>query len=187
MPLRQPIPPALCTRSHGMANVLDETKSIPSPRRRRPLTLNSRRRENTKQTHFRPQPIANKTHLAPERTRFHPNPTAMPPCHRRAKRDGQKGQKGAKRDGRIFPLGRFPHPHRWPCSHSWSVGGLMQALTHGSQTTSMHAEGPASREQQYGQNELSESPVGKRVGAGFATGGDEFGKTATASMEAVEE
>ena len=81
MPTRQLIPPTLCTRSHERlqnepnstdpsrhtpANTIYERKPIPSDRRRLPLTLNTPRHEITKRTQFRPQPIANKTHLPPQ-------------------------------------------------------------------------------------------------------------------------
>ena len=81
MPTRQLIPPTLCTRSHeGLQNepnftgrccntptkIINETEPIPSDQHRRPLTLHTRQHENTKRTQFRPQPIANKTHLPPQ-------------------------------------------------------------------------------------------------------------------------
>jgi hypothetical protein len=81
MPAHQLIPPTLRTRPHERlrnkpnftdpsrhtpANIIDETKPIPSYRRRRLLTLNTRRHENTKRTQFRPQPVTNKTHLPPQ-------------------------------------------------------------------------------------------------------------------------
>jgi len=83
MPTRQLNPPTLCTHSHerlrnkpnftdrtrnAPANIIDETKPMPSHRRRRSLTPNTRRRENTKRTQFRPQPIANKTYPPPQAT-----------------------------------------------------------------------------------------------------------------------
>ena len=81
MPTHELIPPTLCTRSpermrnepnftgrsrHTPANIIYERKPIPSDPHRRPLTLNTRQHENTKRTQFRPQPIANKTHLPPQ-------------------------------------------------------------------------------------------------------------------------
>jgi hypothetical protein len=62
--------PNLTRRSRNTpANIIDQTKPIPSLRRRRPLALNTRQYENTKRTQFLPQPIANKANLLP-----HPNP-----------------------------------------------------------------------------------------------------------------
>jgi hypothetical protein len=81
MPAHQLIPPTLYTRSRERsrnepnftgpssntpANVIYETKPIPSHQHRRSLTLNTRQHENTKRTQFRPQPIANKTHPPPQ-------------------------------------------------------------------------------------------------------------------------
>ena len=79
MPTHQLIPPILCTRGrlrnepnftgrsrNTPTNIIYETKPIPSRQHRRPLTLNTRQHENTKRTQFRPQPIANKTHLPPQ-------------------------------------------------------------------------------------------------------------------------
>src|ERR1022692_2533442 len=84
MPTHQLIPPTRCTRSHERlrnepnftsrshntpANVIYETKPIQSDRHRHPLTLHTRQHENTRRTQFRPQPIANKTHLRSEERR----------------------------------------------------------------------------------------------------------------------
>ncbi|MGD0869348.1 MAG: hypothetical protein ABSB88_07355 [Bryobacteraceae bacterium] len=96
MPTHQLIPPAICTRSHERlrnepnftgrsrntpANIIYETKPIPSDRHRRPLTLHTRQHEITKRTQFRPQPIANKTYLPPQASPI-PSPSyshATPP------------------------------------------------------------------------------------------------------------
>ena len=79
MPTHQLIPPILCTRGrlrnepnftgrsrNTPTNIIYETKPIPSRQHRRPLTLNTRQHENTKRTQFRPQPVANTTHLPPQ-------------------------------------------------------------------------------------------------------------------------
>src|ERR1017187_7571376 len=74
MPTHQLIPPALCTRSHeGLRN-----------------------EPNFARNRLQTQPIC-----PPRRTRFHPNPTAMPPRHRQA----------------LFRIALYWH---FPCSESAS-------------------------------------------------------------------
>src|ERR1039458_5826217 len=98
MPTHQLISPTRCTRSHetsrnelnltgpsrNPANIIYETKPIPSHQHRRPLTPNTRQHEIPNEPNFARNRLQTKPIRLPRRTQFHPNPTAMPPRHRQA-------------------------------------------------------------------------------------------------------
>src|ERR1035441_9364450 len=98
MPTHQLISPTRCTRSHetsrnelnltgpsrNPANIIYETKPIPSHQHRRPLPPNTRQHEIPNEPNFARNRLQTKPIRLPKRTQFHPHPTAMPPRYRQA-------------------------------------------------------------------------------------------------------